>query len=92
MLMIDQRPVSRRHRCGVDDILDADGHAAQQSRTGGPVECLRGGDGTFRVEKRPGADLGFPFLDPLETGADKSLGSDRAIRDASGGFDGSERI
>ena len=87
----DRRVVAGRHVVGVDDVLDADRHAAQHAFPDG-VGGLGLGDRQVGIEEGPGLHDGLALGDAIEAVAHQLLGGERACLDAGDGFGGAERL
>jgi len=71
---INRRAVSRRHVGGVEDILDAERHASEQSVLTCLIELVRPGQSRLLCEVAPCAHHRLAFGNPLEAAADDGLG------------------
>jgi hypothetical protein len=86
----------RRHVAGVEDILDADGHAMQRACGLALLATVVGHFGlqhrVVAVEKRPRVDIAIDLIDALEAVADELHRTKPAVADAGRSFRKPERM
>ncbi len=59
-----------RHAGNGRGVLDRDGHAGEGTLVTG-LNCVRGGEGAFRIDVDEGVELGLEGLDAVEAGLDE---------------------
>src|SRR6185503_1719450 len=79
---VDGRVVLGGKLGGVDDVLDAEGHAVQPGAARHAVELARLGERLLRVDERPRAHYLVALRDALEAGRGERLGAELARLDA----------
>jgi hypothetical protein len=70
-----------RHVEGVDDVLDAERHAAERPVLAVLVEGAGGGKRGLAVEMRPGVDFRFAYGDALKAGVHHGLAGGLSLAD-----------
>ena len=90
--LVDGRAVGGRHVGGVDDVLDADGHAVQRAARRFAVARPRLGHRPVAIEIGPGADLALARGDAVEARPHQVLRGDLARGDGGGRVAGAQFI
>ena len=83
---MDRATVTGRHILGVNNILDPNGHAADQSARDGGIDYSGIRERLFRIQIHPGVNLGLARFYTLEAFRRHPLAGHRPSLDHAGNF------
>ena len=73
--------IGGRHVVRVDDVLETDGHPMQRAQRRNLITRAGFRQGGVRIDMRPGHNIGFAFLDPVQTSRRQGFARNLTRRD-----------